>query len=77
MVYVIVFLVISSLLIGLYKSIHLQLIIELNTLSTPYYNVGISFYSEEDDEDSSIIIEKVCVGLFFINLIIIFYKKNI
>jgi len=77
MVYVIVFLVISSLLIGLYKSIHLQLIIELNTLSTPYYNVGISFYSEEDDEDSSIIIEKVCVGLFFINIIIIFYKKNI
>jgi hypothetical protein len=77
MVYVIVFLVISSLLIGLYKSIHLQLIIELNTLSTPYYNVGISFYSEEDDEDSSIVIEKVCIGLFFINLIIIFYKKNI
>ena len=77
MVYVLVFLVISSLLIGLYKSIHLQFIIELNTLSTPYYNVGISFYSEEDDEDSSIIIEKVCVGLFFINLIIIFYKKNI
>jgi len=77
MVYVLVFLVISSLLIGLYKSIHLQFIIELNTLSTPYYNVGISFYSEEDDEDSSIIIEKVCIGLFFINLIIIFYKKNI
>ena len=77
MVYVLVFLLVMSLIVGLYKSLHLQLIVEISTLNTPYYYIGISFYSEEDEEDSSVVVEKLAIGLFFINLIIIFYKKNI
>ena len=77
MVYVLVFLLVMSLIVGLYKSLHLQLIVEISTLNTPYYYIGISFYSEEDEEDSSVLIEKLAIGLFFINIVILFYKKNI
>ena len=77
MVYVLVFLLVMSLIVGLYKSIHLQLVIEVSTLNTPYYYIGISFYSEEDEEDSSVVVEKLAIGLFFINVVILFYKKNI
>jgi len=77
MVYVLGVLFTISLLYGIYKSLHLQLIIEVNTLSSPYYYIGVSFHSEEDETDSTILIEKLIVGLFFINFIIVFYKKDI
>ena len=77
MVYVLVFLLGCSIAIGLFELLYLEFIIEFNTLTTPYYQLGITFYSEEDETDSSITIQKLCVGLFFINLNLVFYKKNI
>lgn len=54
---------------GLTNHKSIDLIIEINDLSSPYYKIGISFikYMEED-------FEELTFGALFINIIIRFYK---
>ena len=77
MVYVIVLLLMVAFVTGFYDVLFVELVFEINTLSTPYYQLGIFFYSEECDENSTVVIDKLIIGLLFINVNILFYKKNI
>ena len=56
---------------GFYKNGGFDVLLELKLLSNPYYNIGMSFiaYPEEDHVE-----EEFTLGLFFINLVIVFYK---
>ena len=50
-----------------------DILLEFKLYSNPYYNIGISFiaYPEEDHVE-----EEFTIGLFFINLVIVFYKPH-
>lgn len=50
-----------------------DILLEFKLYSNPYYNIGISFiaYPEEDHIE-----EEFTLGLFFINLVIVFYKAR-
>jgi hypothetical protein len=56
---------------GFYKNGGFDVLLEFKLLSNPYYNIGMSFiaYPEEDHVE-----EEFTIGLFFVNLVIVFYK---
>ena len=72
---ILLFLLVGSYMIGLYKSLYIEFILELNTFTTNYYQIGIFFYSE--DNNNGELIEKVSIGFFFFNIVIAFHKDNI
>lgn len=64
--------------VGFYDSLHLRIVIEVNTFRTFYYNVGLSFYEGDDyiDEqtDEQISVKILTIGLFFINFVFLFNR---
>jgi hypothetical protein len=60
------------LLKGFWNNKGFDLMLEFKLFSNPYYNVGISFiaYPEPDHVE-----EEFTIGLFFVNLVIVFYKE--
>ena len=50
-----------------------DILLEFKLYSNPYFNIGISFvaYPEED-----YLVEEFTIGLFFFNLVIVFYKSH-
>ena len=60
-----------ALCIGFYRNEGFDILLELKLYSNPYFNIGLSFmaYPEEDHIE-----EEFTLGLFFINLVIVFYK---
>lgn len=60
-----------ALCIGFYNNGGFDILLELKLYSNPYFNIGLSFmaYPEEDHIE-----EEFTLGLFFINLVIVFYK---
>ena len=65
-------LILIGMIVGFYDSLFLRIVIEINTFTTFYYNVGISFiaYPEPDHIE-----EEFTIGLFFVNFVIVFYKE--
>lgn len=65
-------------IVGFYDSLHLKIVIEVNTFRTFYYSVGLSFYEGDDyiDEETGehISIKILTIGLFFINFVFLFNK---
>jgi hypothetical protein len=65
-------LLVGSLYIGMVKTKEISVFIEVNTLSSPYYNLGIFYeYKELADETR---VDQLTIGLFFINLNVWFIK---
>lgn len=60
-----------ALCIGFYRNEGFDILLELKLYSNPYFNIGLSFmaYPEEDHIE-----EEFTLGLFFVNLVIVFYK---
>lgn len=71
---VLVFLCLVSLVYGWIGSMEMTIGIELNTLRTPYFKVGI-FSQRYTLEDGSVEDEFV-IGLFFINVLFVFWKEG-
>jgi len=72
---VLVFLCLVSLIYGWIGSMEMTFGIELNTLRTPYFKFGI-FSQRYTLEDESVEDEFV-IGLFFINVVFVFWKTTI
>lgn len=53
----------------------IDFILEFKSFSNPYYVVGISFM-EHSTEDPEYIEQELMIGLFFINVILVFYKEK-
>ena len=67
----IVVLVIMSLIYGYNDVVNIQVIIEVNDLSTPYYRLGVSFFKENKE-----LTEQLIIGMIFFNVVIVFYKQK-
>lgn len=76
MVYMLmIVLLLMSLVIGIVGFIELEIMLELKRFSNGYFHLGISF-NEHSTEDPSFIEQELIIGLFFMNIIVVFYKEN-
>ena len=75
MVYIIVLgLIVLALITGFIGSSEATIGIEINTLNSPYYKIGI-FYHRYTMDDGSVE-DELTIGLFFVNLVVVFWKPN-
>jgi hypothetical protein len=65
-------LIVTSICYGMYGNIKVDLLVEINMLDSPYYNLGV-FYNRTY-EDGIQYIDQLTIGLVLVNLNIIFYK---
>lgn len=68
-------LLIGSFVIGYIGFIYMDVVIEMKHLSNPYYHIGISF-TEHSTTDPEYIEQELIIGLFFVNILVIFYKEK-
>lgn len=66
-------LLIMSLVYGFKNYLDIDLIFEINMLSSPYYQFGISFFGENNRTHH---VQTLCIGIIFINVVIVFYKEK-
>lgn len=65
----------GSFIIGYIEFIEMDFIIEIKSISTPYYHIGLSFI-EHTTTDPEYIEQELIIGLFLFNIIIVFYKEK-
>lgn len=71
-VWVIVFLLVMAIVMGIDGSLEITLAIELNRLNSPFYKVGI-FYQRYVLDDEAVE-DELTIGLFFVNVVVTFWK---
>lgn len=71
---VMLLLVVISVSYGLHRNIRMEIMIEINMLNTPYYNLGISYNRVYEDEEQYI--DELTIGLVLINFNVLFYKDS-
>lgn len=71
-VYALIFLLLIALIFGYINCEEITFGLEINRLNSPFYKIGITsdrhFLTDGSAED------EIIIGLFFINIVIIFYK---
>ena len=67
-------LVLVSVIVGISNLLFVEIFIDLNILSTPYFNFGVSFNAYEDGIHT---IQSLVIGLFFVDVSIDFYKMRV
>jgi len=71
-IWVIVFLLVMAIVMGIDGSLEITLAIELNRLNSPFYKVGI-FYQRYVLDDEGVE-DELTIGLFFVNVVVTFWK---
>jgi hypothetical protein len=71
-IWALVFLLIMAVVTGISGSLEITLAIELNKLNSPFYKVGI-FYQRYDLDDEGVE-DELTIGLFFVNVVVTFWK---
>ena len=71
---VIGFLVLLSLVTGSLGCVQMDIAFEINLLNSPYYKLGL--FSERYDLEDGTSEHELVIGLFFLNVIIVFWKTN-
>lgn len=66
----------TSIYVGCKGYLMIDFIFLVKSLSNPYFNLGITFL-EHDVEDPEYVEQELILGIFFIELIIVFYKEKI
>jgi hypothetical protein len=61
--------------IGWMNTISVDISIEFKRLSHPYFHIGV-FFNEFTTEDPEYVEQELKIGLFLINIVIVFYKEN-
>lgn len=67
-------LLVISLVSGWVNSDEVTFGLELNTLKSPFFKLGL--FSERFTLEDGSVEDEVVIGLFFINVIIVFWKDN-
>jgi len=73
--YILGFLVTLVLVMGYIGSAEINFGLEINTLQTPFYKLGITsqrFILEDGSAE-----DELLIGLFFINIVIVFWKPGV
>ena len=66
-------LITMSLIYGFKDHLGIDLVFEINVFSSPYHHLGVSFFGEDTDTH---LVETLVIGLVFINIVFVFYKKK-
>jgi hypothetical protein len=61
--------------VGARDYITIDFVLEIKKWNNPYYNIGVSF-DEYPTEDGQFMEQELKIGLFVINIVIIFYKNS-
>ena len=71
--YCLLFLLILSIVCGLIGSLEITFALELNRLNSPFYKIGMfsERYTLEDGSSE----DEIVIGLFFVNISIVFWKE--
>ena len=72
-VYCLLFLLILSIICGTIGSMEITFALEINKLNSPFYKVGLS--SERYTLTDGSTEDEIVIGLFFVNISIVFYKN--
>jgi len=69
---VMLILIVSSVYYGMYGNIKVEILVEINMLDSPYYNLGVSY--DRTYEDGHQCIDRLTIGLFLLNFNVFFHK---
>jgi len=72
--YALVFLVIVALFFGYINCEEISFGLEINTLNSPFYKVGV--ISQRYPLDDGSVEDELVIGLFFINIVVVFWKPG-
>ena len=72
--YVFLFLLVVSIIPGYINSVEVIFALEINTLKSPFFKVGL--YSQRYTLEDGSIEDEIVIGLFFVNVVITFWKPN-
>lgn len=72
--YALVFLVIVALVFGYVNCEEVTFGLELNTLQTQFYKVGVT--SQRFTLEDGSVEDELLIGLFFINIVVVFWKPG-
>jgi hypothetical protein len=70
----VLFVLLLALLMGFIGCSQVDVALEINTFQSPFYKIGI-FSDRHSLEDGSFE-DEVIVGLFFVNVVFVFWKSN-
>ena len=70
--FVVLFLIVLAISYGFIGSYGFDFILEIKKFSNPYYSIGIYLSKHYVDEDEYV--DEVVIGMFFINIVLVFYK---
>ena len=73
-VYCLLFLLILSIVCGTIGSLEIEFGIEINRLNSPFFKIGIS--SQRYTLTDGSMEDEIVIGLFFVNISIVFYKND-
>ena len=71
-IYVLLFLLFLSIVCGYIGSEEMTFALELNTLRSPFFKIGI--YSQRYTLEDDSVEDEIVIGLFFVNVVIVFWK---
>lgn len=71
-IYVLLFLLFLSIVCGFIGSEEFTIGLELNTLRSPFFKIGM--YSQRYTLEDGSVEDEIVIGLFFINVVIVFWK---
>jgi hypothetical protein len=71
-VYALLVLLFISLIAGYIGSEEMTIGLELNTLKTPFFKLGL--YSQRYTLEDGSVEDEIVIGLFFINVVMVFWK---
>jgi hypothetical protein len=70
--YALLVLLFISLIAGYIGSVEMTIGLELNTLRSPFFKIGL--YSQRYTLEDGSVEDEVIIGLFFVNVVMVFWK---
>ena len=71
-IYALLVLLFISLIAGYIGSVEMTIGLELNTLMSPFFKIGL--YSQRYTLEDGSVEDEIVIGLFFINVVMVFWK---
>jgi hypothetical protein len=65
-------LIVTSICYGMYGNMKVEILVEINMLDSPYYNLGVSY--DRTYEDGYQCIDRLTIGLVLVNFNVLFHK---
>jgi hypothetical protein len=67
---------VMAIVYGWIGSKEIDVILELKMFNNPFYNIGVSFNQKLPDNEGEYVENEFIIGLFFVNIVVVFFKEN-